>query len=303
MPSTTQQAVLDRIEPVADGVVALTLRGAPTPWEPGAHIDVSLPNWLTRQYSLCGDPADSETLRIAVRHERLSRGGSDYIHRYLRPGRKLPISPPRNNFPLVGAESYLFIAGGIGITAVLPMLRHAVASGVPARLVYTGRSRATMPFTDEIRELCGDAATLVETERDARPDLPALAAALPPGGAVYCCGPAAMLTAAEAAFDPAVLHTERFRPARRTFAPNTPFTAVCARSGGSVEVPADTSLLDALTHAGHRVASGCREGVCGSCVLKVLGGEPEHRDDIGAAQGEIYTCVSRSRTPRLVLDL
>ncbi|MFF8789397.1 PDR/VanB family oxidoreductase [Streptomyces sp. NPDC015125] len=302
MPST-QQAVLDRIEPVADGVVALTLRGSLAPWEPGAHIDVSLPNWLTRQYSLCGDPAERDHHRIAVRHERLSRGGSDYIHRYLRPGRTLDISLPRNNFPLVEAEDYLFLAGGIGITAILPMLRHVLANGSSAHLVYTGRARATMPFTDEIRSLCGDAATLIDRQRDPRPDLNALGATLKSGTAVYCCGPASMLAAAEAAFDPARLHTERFRPARKTFAPNTAFTVLCARSGRSVEVPADESLLDALTHAGHPVPSGCREGVCGSCAVRVLDGDPEHRDDIGGNQGEIYTCVSRSRSPHLVIDL
>lgn len=301
--SSTQQAVLDRIEPIADGVVALTLRGSLAPWEPGAHIDLPLPNWLTRQYSLCGEPADRGQYRIAVRHEKLSRGGSDYIHRYLRPGRTLDISLPRNNFPLAEADNYLFVAGGIGITALLPMLRQAIASGSSAHLVYTGRARATMPFTDEIRSACGDAATIIDTQRDPRPDLDALGAALKPGTAVHCCGPASMVAAAEAAFDPARLHTERFRPARRTFAPNAPFTVLCARSGRSVEVPADESLLDALTHSGHTAPSGCREGVCGSCAVRVLDGDPEHRDDVGAEQGEIYTCVSRSRSPRLVIDL
>ncbi|MEW2548273.1 PDR/VanB family oxidoreductase [Streptomyces sp. NPDC047002] len=300
---TTQQAVLDRVEPVADGVVALTLSGALAPWEPGAHIDLPLPNWLTRQYSLCGDPADRGRYRLAVRHERLSRGGSDYIHRYLRPGRTLDISLPRNNFPLLPAREYVFLAGGIGITAVLPMLRAAVAAGVPARLVYTGRSRAAMPFLDEVRAVGGDAATVVETRREPRPDLAALAAALGPGGAVYCCGPAAMLAAAEAVFDPVALHTERFRPARREFAPDAPFTAVCARSGQSFEVPAGESLLDALTRTGHPVPSGCREGVCGSCEVRVLEGEPEHRDDVGAGPGVLYPCVSRARSPRLVLDV
>src|SRR5689334_22197332 len=105
------RATLDRLEPIAENVVALTLRGALPPWEPGAHIDLSLPNWLKRQYSLCGDPADLGGYRIAVRYDRLSRGGSEYVHRYLRTGRELEISLPRNNFPLVDAPSYLFLAG------------------------------------------------------------------------------------------------------------------------------------------------------------------------------------------------
>ncbi|MGV9678691.1 PDR/VanB family oxidoreductase [Nocardia sp. NPDC003482] len=302
MPAT-QRAVLDRIEPIAEDVVALTFRGDLAPWQPGAHIDLTLPNWLTRQYSLCGDPADPAPYRIAVRYDRLSRGGSEYIHRHLRAGRELDISLPRNNFPLVRAREYLFLAGGIGITAILPMLTRARAAGAGVRLVYTGRSESTMPFLDEIRAVCPDPATIVTTSRHPRPDLHALAADLPPDAAVYCCGPASMLAAAEAAFGPGRAHIEHFRPRRKTFAPNTSFTAECARSGRTIEVPPDESLLDALNHAGNSVPAGCREGVCGSCVVRVLDGEPEHRDDIGAAPGEIFTCVSRSRSPRLVLDL
>ncbi|AHH97691.1 PDR/VanB family oxidoreductase [Kutzneria albida] len=302
----TQRIVLEHLDRVAEDVLSLTLRGARGPlarWEPGAHIDLSLPNWLTRQYSLCGDPADREHYRIAVRHERLSRGGSDYIHRYLKAGRELDISLPRNNFPLVPAREYLFLAGGIGITAVVPMLRAAHERGTPARLVYVGRSTATMPFVEQLRSSYGDSVTIVDTEREQRPDLGLLSAGLGPSAVVYCCGPASMIAAAESVFDPGQLHTERFRPARRTFAPNTAFTAVCARSGREVQVPVDESLLDALNHAGLPVPSGCREGVCGSCVLTVLEGEPEHRDEIGADRSQVAACVSRSRSPRLVLDL
>jgi ferredoxin-NADP reductase len=295
------QATLDRVDPVAENVVALTLRGTLAPWEPGAHIDLSLPNWLNRQYSLCGDPADLAEYRVAVRYDRLSRGGSEYVHRYLKPARTLEISLPRNNFPLVEAPSYLFLAGGIGITAILPMVRHALARGADTRIIYTGHARASMPFTDEITALCGDAATIIDTAKQPRPDLTGLTTT--PDTVVYCCGPASMLEAAEAAFDPDVLHIEHFRPTRRTFRPNTAFTAHCARSGQSVQVPADRSLLDALTHAGRPVASGCREGVCGSCVVRVLAGEPEHRADIGAVPGEMYPCVSRSCSPELTLDL
>ncbi|MFG3257163.1 PDR/VanB family oxidoreductase [Streptomyces sp. NPDC048172] len=301
-----QQTVVDRIEPVAEDAVSLVLRGTSgplAPWEPGAHVDLALPNWLTRQYSLCGDPADRGAYRVAVRHERLSRGGSEYVHLFLRQGRPLGVSLPRNHFPLVPAPAYLFLAGGIGITAILPMLRAAVASGVPATLVYVGRTTATMPFADELRAAYGDRVRLVATEERGRPDLAALAAGLEPGALVYCCGPAAMLDAAEAAFPAGRLHAERFQPVARTFPPATAFEAECARSGSTVQVPADESLLDALAHAGHPLPSGCREGVCGSCELTVLDGEPEHRDDIGAPEGRIYPCVSRALGPRLVLDL
>ena len=302
-----QQTLVDRVEPVADGTVSLVLRGTTgplAPWDPGAHVDLALPNWLTRPYSLCGDPADRDTYRVAVRHERLSRGGSEYVHRFLRQGRTLGVSAPRNHFPLLPAPSYLFLAGGIGITALLPMLRAAVASGTPATLVYAGRTVATMPFADELRATYGEQTRLYATRDQGRPDLPALAAELESSALVYCCGPAPLLAAAEAAFPPGRLHTERFQPAARSFPPPTAFEAVCARSGRTVPVPADESLLDALAHAGHPVPTGCREGVCGSCELTVLQGEPEHRDDIGARPGRMYPCVSRAQGPDpLVLDL
>ncbi|GAA3573141.1 PDR/VanB family oxidoreductase [Amycolatopsis ultiminotia] len=298
-----QHTILDRIEPIAEDVVSLVLRGADgplAPWEPGAHLDLAPPNWLTRQYSLCGDPADRERYRVAVRYDRLSRGGSEYIHRFLRTGRPLRVSLPRNNFPLLPARGYLFLAGGIGITPMLAMLR---AAGPAGTLVYLGKSAATMPFAVELQARYGNRVRIVETERDGRPDFTALAAALPSDALVYCCGPASMIEAAEAAFPADRLHVERFQPVVRTFPPNTAFDVVCARSGDTVRVEADMTMLDALKFAGHPVQSGCREGICGSCELSVLSGQPEHRDDLGAAQGRMYPCVSRSTSDRLVVDL
>ena len=292
-----QKTILDRVERVADDVISLVLRGDEGPleaWEPGAHIDLALPNWLTRQYSLCGDPADLSAYRIAVRHDPLSRGGSEYVHLFLQPGRTLEVSAPRNHFPLVPAPEYLFVAGGIGITPILPMLR---AAGPRATLVYAGRSASTMPFAADLRAEFGDRVRLFD---QGRPDLAALAAEFP-AAEVYCCGPASMVDAAEALFPH--VHTERFQPTRRVFGPDTPFEVECARSGGTIRVPADESLLDVLDHAGKPVPSGCREGVCGSCELAVLDGVPEHRDDIGAPDGRMYPCVSRALSPRLVLDV
>jgi len=300
-----QQTILDRVEPVAEGTVSLVLRGAEgplAPWEPGAHIDLALPNWLTRQYSLCGDPADRGSYRVAVRHDRLSRGGSEYIHLFLRAGRSLEVSLPRNNFPLLSAPEYLFLAGGIGITPMMPMLAAAVASGASARLVYVGRSLAAMPFAAELQATHGDRVRVHATDEHGRPDFAALAAELGPQALVYCCGPASMLDAAEAAFPAQGLHLERFQPVAKEFAPNEPFEVNCVRSGRTVAVAAEESLLDALRHAGFPVQSGCREGVCGSCEIGVVGGEPEHRDDIGAAPGRMYCCVSRASS-RLDLDL
>jgi ferredoxin-NADP reductase len=301
-----QRTVLDRVDPVAEGVVSLVLRGATgplAPWEPGAHVDLALPNWLTRQYSLCGDPGDLASYRVAVRHDRLSRGGSEYIHLYLRAGRTLEVSAPRNNFQLRPAPEYLFLAGGIGITPIVPMLAAAVVAGASATLVYVGRSVATMPFAARLRAVHGDRVHLVATQDRHRPDFSALGAALSPGALVYCCGPVSMLDAAEAAFPADRLHLERFRPSTKEFAPDQPFDVVCARSGQTVHVDADESMLNALHHAGHAVPFGCREGVCGSCEVTVVEGEPEHRDDIGASRGRMYPCVSRALSPRLVVDL
>jgi ferredoxin-NADP reductase len=298
-----QTTILEKLEPVAEGVVALHLRGADgplAPWEPGAHIDLALPNWLTRQYSLCGDPADRTTYRVAVCHDRLSRGGSEYIHLYLNEGRAVDVSVPRNNFPLRAAPEYLFIAGGIGITPIVPML---AAAGDSARLLYVGRSAATMPFADELRAAHGDRVRIHATEQDGRPDFAELASTLSPRALVYCCGPEPMLAAAEAAFPAEQLQLERFRPVAKEFAPNQPFEVRLARSGRTIQVPEDESLLDALNHAGLRVPSGCREGVCGSCEIAVVEGEPEHRDDLGAPPGRMYCCVSRALSPTLLLDL
>ncbi|WP_410582844.1 PDR/VanB family oxidoreductase [Amycolatopsis sp. lyj-108] len=297
-----QRTVLDRVEPVAEGTVSLVLRGAEgplAPWEPGAHVDLALPNWLTRQYSLCGDPADLGGYRVAVRYDPLSRGGSEYIHLFLREGRTLDVSLPRNNFPLLPAPEYLFIAGGIGITPMLPML---AAAGPSARLVYVGRSAATMPFAAELKATYGDRVSLCFTAEHGRPDFAALAAGLGPRALVYCCGPASMLDAAEAAFPAQRLHLERFRPVAKEFAPDEPFEVHCVRSGRTVPVAAEESMLDALRHAGYPIQSGCREGVCGSCEITVVGGRPEHRDDIGAPPGRMYCCVSRASS-RLEVDL
>jgi ferredoxin-NADP reductase len=301
-----QRTVLERTEPVAEGVVSLVLRGADgplAPWAPGAHIDLALPNWLTRQYSLCGNPADRNRYRVAVRHDRLSRGGSEYVHRFLRTGRTLDVSLPRNNFDLRPAPEYVFLAGGIGITPVMPMLAAAVAAGSTATLVYVGRSAASMPFLEELQTRHGDRVRVHTTEKHGRPDLAALAATLGPRTLVYCCGPAAMLDAAQAAFPSGRLHLERFRPAPRKFAVDRPFRVHCVRSGQDIDVGAEETMLSALQHAGYQIPSGCREGVCGSCEITVVDGEPEHRDDIGAPPGRMYCCVSRARSSRLAVDL
>ncbi|MCP3818824.1 2Fe-2S iron-sulfur cluster-binding protein [Streptomyces sp. A3M-1-3] len=305
----------------ADGVVTLDLAapdGTPLPpWEPGAHVDLILPSGTIRQYSLCGDPADRDTYRVGVLDLPDGRGGSAEVHA-LEEDQHAAIRGPRNKFPLVLADHYLFIAGGIGITPILPMVRAVAAAGREWHLLYGGRSRATMAFADELAALGGDRVRLVPQDSDGLPDLAAALAETPPGAAVYACGPEPLIRAAEktvaADFSDRHLHIERFsapgnapQQAGRP-APAREFQVELRRSGRVLPVPADRTLLEVIREATPGAASSCEEGFCGTCELRVLDGTPDHRDTVLPA-GErdrrdiIYPCVSRSRTPRLVVDL
>ncbi|GAB2660417.1 PDR/VanB family oxidoreductase [Nocardia goodfellowii] len=306
--------VADRHES-ALGTIELTLRalgGEPLPgWEPGAHIDLVLPSGRVRQYSLCGDPAQTGTYRIAVLEEPDGRGGSTEIHG-LRTGMNIGIRGPRNNFPLVDAPAYLFVAGGIGITPFLPMIERLDRRGADWRLVYRGRSLPTMAFAATLRQRYPRRVTLLPADTHARPDLEALLAQAPADTAVYCCGPEELLRAAEivAAQHPGVaLHTERFAASNRSEnATNAPFEAELRRSGVVVHIPADRTLLSAIQEVDPTVDLSCEDGVCGSCATRVLAGTPDHRDDVLRAADRdrtdiIYPCVSRARGERIVLDV
>lgn len=300
---------------VAEGVVVLTLahpQGARLPdWTPGSHIDLVLPNGTTRQYSLCGDRWDAYSYRIGVLRELNGRGGSAYVHDELRPGDRVGVGGPRNNFPMVPSDEYLFIAGGIGITPLLPMVRQADLLGAEWNLLYGGRRRASMGFLDDLAGY-GDRVHLVPEDEFGRLDLAARLAEQRPGMKIYCCGPAPLLTAVEAAcrsWPEHTLRTERFmageqgEPVR-----NESFEVELRRSGTTVTVTPEVSVLDAVRSAGAAVLSSCRQGTCGTCETTVLDGRPDHRDSIladheRAADDSMFICVSRSRTDRLVLDL
>ncbi|GAA2853249.1 ferredoxin [Actinoplanes cyaneus] len=302
-------------EPVADDVVALTLAdpgGARLPdWTPGAHIDVILPGGLTRQYSLCGDRWDAHSYRIAVLRERGGRGGSAYVHDVLAVGGVVGLGGPRNNFPLVPAGRYLFIAGGIGITPLLPMIAQAELLGADWQLLYGGRREASLAFGHDLLGY-GDRVHLRPEDRHGLLDLPGFLARWRPGTRVYCCGPAPLLAAVEracAGLPPHTLRTERFvASAAAGLARGAPFEIELARSGTVLTVPAHSSVLDVVTAAGAGVLSSCRQGVCGTCEITVLAGEPEHRDSVlddaeRAAGTRMFACVSRARSDRLVVDL
>ncbi|MFE3555958.1 PDR/VanB family oxidoreductase [Streptomyces sp. NPDC059193] len=295
--------IVSRTEP-AEGVLRLTVESPELPaWTPGAHVDVVLPSGLVRQYSLCGDPADAGTYTIAVRLIEDGRGGSREAHALLVEGAELELRPPRNRFELVPAPSYVFVAGGIGITPILPMLRAATAAGADWTLLYGGRSRASMPFLADLA-VHGDRVTVVPEDEAGLPDLSVLAAARP-GTLVYCCGPEPLMAAVTAAAaDPAAVRLERFAPSAP--GPARPFTVELRRSGRTVEVGAAESALAAVRRELPDTPYSCEQGFCGTCQQRVLAGEVEHRDELltdGEREDSMLLCVSRAKDGHLALDL
>ena len=285
-------------------------------WSAGAHIDLVLPSGKVRQYSLCGDPADLTQYRVAVLHEKAGRGGSSEIHASLSVGDILLVRGPRNHFELVDAKRYLFIAGGIGITPILPMVRAAERERRPWRLVYGGRSLANMVFLTELNGRQGGECHLLPQDECGLPDLDRFLDKLEPGTVIYGCGPGAMLAALQAAADrhgwSDALHIERFSAAEEiTPVPegaDRPFEVELRRSGKILQVAANQSLANVLQDADIPVTFSCQEGYCGSCETRVLEGVPDHRDTIlndqEREEGRVMmVCVGRARSPRLVLDL
>ncbi len=300
----------------ADDVLVLTLvdpDGDSLPaWTPGAHVDLILGPDLVRQYSLCGSPADSRAIRVAVLKAPDSRGGSVAAHA-LTEGATVRVRGPRNHFPLVTAPRYVFLAGGIGITPMLPMVAEADAVGADWHLFYGGRSLASMAFLDELSAY-GDKVTLVPQDEAGMLDLASILGDPRPDTLVYCCGPEGLLGAVEerCAVDwPAsALHLERFA-AKATDAPaegERSFELVLAGSGLTLVVPPDRSVFDVIQDAGVSVLGSCHEGICGTCEQIVLEGDVDHRDSVlseseQAANDAMMVCVSRCRSDRLVLDL
>ena len=297
-----------------EGVAVLELVPAsdrPLPrWQPGAHIDVLVPGGEARQYSLCGAPG-AQSYRIAVLREPESRGGSVWIHETLHPGATVRVAGPRNHFEFVPERgtSYRFLAAGIGITPIVPMLRSAAESGVDYALDYAGRSRAHMALLDEVIAEHGQRVSLHPADEGARLDIPALFAQLPPFTTTYCCGPARFIAAVEDAARGRQLKVERFE-AKELGEPvlTVPFEVELAFSGQTITVPPEKTVLQAIEDAGVLVLSSCKVGTCGTCETRVMAGEVDHRDSIltaveQAANDVMYVCVSRSAGPSLTLEL
>lgn len=316
-PDTLATRVAAR-QAIAEAVVELELKsadGRPLPaFEPGAHIDVHLPGGLVRQYSLSNFQPAADRYTIAIGLAEASRGGSRYMHESLAPGDDLRIGMPRNSFPLdPNAPGYVFIAGGIGITPILSMVRWCEMARKPWRLLYAARSRRRAAYVDALVALGADRISLhFDDEAGRVVDLASFLARLRRDEQVYCCGPEPLMdvVAAQTAAHPsASVRFERFSaPASASGAGNRPFRIWLKASQRELEVGADRSILDTLEQAGIEHPFACREGLCRSCETEVCAGVPEHRDyalsDVEKASNRMMmVCVSRARGDRLELNL
>ena len=312
---TFQVRVAER-HTAADGVVVLEFErpdGGDLPeWSPGAHVDVVLGQGMVRQYSLCGDPDERKRWRIAVSREPDGRGGSAYVHDSLALETNVTVSEPRNHFELEGSNRYMFVAGGIGITPLLAMIRSARVQGASWHLHYGGRTRSSMAFTEELTAAFGDRVTIYPQDEVGLLDLPSILAQPDPDTLIYCCGPESLIEAVESrcpGWAKASLRVERFHPKQQADpTQDGAFEVELARSGTTVLVAAGQSVLDAVRAAGVPVASSCEEGTCGTCEIGVLAGEVDHRDCVLSATEQqtnerMMVCVSRARSQRLILNL
>ena len=297
---------------LAEDVVELKFKARSTlpPWEAGSHIDLLLGPDLARQYSLCSDPQDRRYLRVAVLREPASRGGSVFVHDQLTEGQQIQIRGPRNHFPLVDSPRYQFIAGGIGITPILCMIREVERAGADWYLLYGGRRRDSMAYLDELAQY-GDRVRIQPQDEEGILDLDSVVGTVRDDTVVYCCGPEVLLDAVEAkcaSWPAGALHVERFAPKKvGDDVVETEFEVEFARSGVTATVPAGVSILDVATENGLFVLRSCSEGVCGTCETVVMEGEPDHRDSVltkdDREQGCIMPCISRACSDKLVLDL
>lgn len=303
--------LVDRVTPLAEGILGFDFvlpdRSNLNPWVPGAHVTLHLPGDMKRQYSLCGDPADRSRYSIAVLESPTSRGGSRYIHSNLRLGMNIEVSGPHNHFELEASHGYLFIAGGIGITPIKAMIE-SLPSRRQWRLLYVGRSRSSMAYANELTDMFGDRVTVhADQEEGRRADLDATLAGF--DGHVYVCGPEPLLETLISKVPVDRLHYERFSAVDRSEdAMVEAFAVSLARLQKTVSVGKGQSLLEVLNENGGEIISSCGEGVCGTCEVRVLSGQPIHLDSVMSdedkdAIGVMYPCISRGTGSTLVLDI
>jgi ferredoxin-NADP reductase len=279
------------------------------PWSPGAHVEIELGSGAVRHYSLCGDPADPYGYEIAVRRDADGRGGSVELHDQVTAGSALRVSEPRNHFELQPADRYLFIAGGIGITPILPMIRAAEAAGTPWDLIYVGRSRRSMAFLDDLARWPSHV-TLWPKDELGTFDIASAVGVLDEPTAIYCCGSPSLLENVQERCvdrDNISLRFELFEAPTSGRSTDREFEVELAESGKILTVRTGASILDTIQDAGVDVPSSCGAGTCGTCETVVRSGVPDHRDVVLTpeehAEGRyMMICVSRAKSLRLVLE-
>lgn len=312
----TLPMIVARKQAEATGVVSLRLEsengGVLPAWDPGAHVDLVLPSGRIRQYSLCGDPADRSCYEIAVR--RIPNGGSSAeIHDDLAEGDRVSTRGPRNAFPFAhpslaraNIDNIVFIAGGIGITPILPMIKSAASSGVDWHLTYFGRRQDTLPFLEQLAQYGSGRVRVLTSAGDGRPDATMLLSHARPGSAIYFCGPPGLIASLRDSFattGAAGLHYERFSPPPVTG--GSPFDVRLARTGATLHVPADRSALAVARENLPGVAYSCQQGFCGTCRVNVLNGRVERRGQSAflADPDTMLLCSDRSQGAEITLDL
>jgi len=313
------KVVVKRRQEQGQGVLVLDLvdpQGAALPpFAAGAHVDIHLAPELVRQYSLCSDPAQRDIYRLGILKDPQSRGGSVAAHSQLRESDEVWVSLPRNHFPLVsGAPRSILIGGGIGITPMIAMAYALSSEGADFELHYRGRSRAACAFVDELASSAFSQRvhTHFDEEGGAQSlDLPSIFGDPARGTHVYVCGPAGFMewvieTAKTLGFPDERIHREFFQMESDTS--GAAFEVEARQSGVSVTVQEGQSIVDALAKVGIKVKVSCEQGVCGTCLCDVLAGTPDHRDvyltdEEKADNDQILLCCSRSKTPKLVLDI
>ena len=312
-PAMTPRRVT-RVERIAEDIHLFELRdraGADLPeFSAGAHVSLRVPNGMVRKYSLCNDPAERDRYVIAVKREAPGRGASESLIRNVAEGSEVPVSAPANNFALTKSPAgYLFIAGGIGITPIMAMIRQLAASGGRFKLCYCTRTAAATAFRDELSapEFRGKV-TIHHDGGDLAKALDLWPIVEKPQGHLYCCGPRGLMQTVRdmtGHWSPSAVHFEAFTEAAEAKPDDKPVTVRLARSGGTVVVPAGKTILEALRDHGLDVPSSCESGTCGTCRTRLISGEADHRDLVLADDERatnIMVCVSRARSDELVID-
>jgi len=305
-----------RKETAAQGIYLFELRhpeGGPLPgFTAGSHLTVQVPSGVRRNYSLCGDPADTRAYQIAVKRDQAGRGGSTSMVDDVQAGQLLSVSWPRNNFELAErANRFIFVAGGIGITPILSMMRHLKNTGKSEfRLYYCTRDAASTAFLDTINREFAGKVEIHHDNGDIDQALDLWQVFEKPGNAhVYCCGPKGLMDSVEdmsGHWPSGSVHFESFGVDAQAFAENRAFDVRLARTGATVHIGAAQTILEALRSTGLRVPSSCESGTCGSCKTRLLAGLAEHRDMVltdEEKQEHIMVCVSRAQSGDLILDL